>query len=424
MLRLVLAVVLGLAASAQAGTTIQVPQDVGTIQAAVDQAQAGDTVAISPGLYRENVVVTTGGITLQGSKATVDGAYAGACLTVQADMVTVIGLDFADGVGGIELTGSGARLVGVTVYGSADFGIRLAGTGTVENCRVSDCLGAGLVVETPDASGPLTLLTDNHLRRCGTGLVASRGPFLVDRNLASGNGGDGLHLTTTLGDDLSVPTWVTRNRSLGNGGAGLRVDDGVGGIRVIHDNDLLDNGVGLDLTSAVSGIVVTRNDVKRNRAGGAFLRGSGMLVEKNRIGRNTLAGLVVLSAGESLVGDNEITGNRLQANGGDGLRIASSGNTVRKNLASDNAGDGLQVAAGLKANWLIDNVLKQNRHDGLDNWATGTVILGNTSKDNLGADIAGLGNGDGTVAGTSGGNSVKDGTGLASLQELELETLE
>jgi parallel beta-helix repeat protein len=254
--------------------------------------------------------------------------------------------------------------------------------------------------------------------------VASRGPFLVDRNLAAGNGGDGLHLVIAEGDAPSEPTWVTRNRSLDNGGAGLRVDDGVGGIRVIHDNDLLDNGVGLDLSSAVAGIVVTRNDVKRNRAGGAFLRGSGMLVKQNRIGRNTLVGLVVLSGGEGLDGDNEIAGNKLQANGGDGLRIASNGNVVRNNLASDNAGDGLQVGAGLKANWLIDNVLKQNRHDGLDNWATGTLIFANTSKDNLGADIAGVGDGKGTVSGVSGGNSVKDGTGLASVQELELETLD
>jgi Right handed beta helix region len=423
MLRPVLAIVLGLAASAQAGTTLHVPQDVGSIQAAVDLAKAGDIVAVSPGWYRENVTVTTNGITLQGSKATLDGDYAGACLTVQADMVTVIGLGFANGVGGIELTGGGARLIDLSVFGSADFGIRFTGTGTVEKCRVFDCLGTGLVVETPDASGPLTLLTDNQLRRCGMGLLATRGPFLVDRNLAAGNGGDGLHLVMPTGETPSEPTWVTRNRSIGNGAAGLRVIDGVGGIRVILNNDLLDNGVGLDLTSSVAGTVVNRNDVKRNRFGGAFLRGSGMLVERNRIGRNSLVGLVVLSAGEGVEGNNEILSNKLQANGGDGLRIASNGNLVRKNLATDNAGDGLQVSAGLKANWLIDNTLKQNGHDGLDNWATGTVIFANTSKDNVGADIAGLGDGGGTVAGPSGGNSVKDGTGLASLQELELETL-
>lgn len=49
------------------GRTLRVPQDYATIQAAIDAAQAGDTILITGGVYNENVTITKGGITLQGT---------------------------------------------------------------------------------------------------------------------------------------------------------------------------------------------------------------------------------------------------------------------------------------------------------------------------------------------------------------------
>jgi plastocyanin len=48
------------------GTTIRVPKDAATIQAAVDAAEPGGLVLISPGVYREAVVVTTPFLTIRG----------------------------------------------------------------------------------------------------------------------------------------------------------------------------------------------------------------------------------------------------------------------------------------------------------------------------------------------------------------------
>jgi Right handed beta helix region len=54
------------AAGATAGTTIVVSPGQ-SIQAAVNQAQPGDTVLVKPGVYHQAVLITTDGITLRGS---------------------------------------------------------------------------------------------------------------------------------------------------------------------------------------------------------------------------------------------------------------------------------------------------------------------------------------------------------------------
>lgn len=69
---------------------LQVPGSHATIQAAVRAARPGDLILIGPGLYREEVVVTTSGITLRGRDRTrviIDGGFK------RANGVKVLGAD-------------------------------------------------------------------------------------------------------------------------------------------------------------------------------------------------------------------------------------------------------------------------------------------------------------------------------------------
>src|SRR3954447_3173300 len=66
----------------------------GSIQAAVDQAQPCDWVLVPPGVYRENVVVTTPDVHVRGQNrnaVVVDGRHANGVngIEVQADGVTI-----------------------------------------------------------------------------------------------------------------------------------------------------------------------------------------------------------------------------------------------------------------------------------------------------------------------------------------------
>ncbi len=44
-----------------------------SIQAAIDRARPGDTVDVAPGFYRENLTITTDGVTLRGAGASPRG---------------------------------------------------------------------------------------------------------------------------------------------------------------------------------------------------------------------------------------------------------------------------------------------------------------------------------------------------------------
>ena len=147
-----------LTGAANAGSTMNVLPDYASIQAAVSAAQPGDSVVVSAGSYRENVILTTSSITLGGRKVTIDGACAGTCLAVQADDVTVTGITFANGGsltaegaqgGGLDHVGTGANISQCVARVCADFGIKLTGTGDTSDSLITGCLGPGWTERWP-----------------------------------------------------------------------------------------------------------------------------------------------------------------------------------------------------------------------------------------------------------------------------------
>jgi parallel beta-helix repeat protein len=103
--------------------------------------------------------------------------------------------------------------------------------------------------------------------------------------------------------------------------------------------------------------------------------------------------------------------------------VASTGNEILGNSLKGNGGDGIELRAGSDNCRIADNKVLASLHDGLDNSGLNTVIAGNTSKANGGADLAGAGNGTGTVqlVGST-GNKVGDDSDLVAFTTLgELE---
>lgn len=112
------------------GTTIRVPADAATIQAAVDRARPGDLVLVSPGVYREAVTIETDDVVLRGldrNRTILDGEFQ------REDGVKVVG---AGGVvvenltarnftaNGFYWTGAtGYRGSYLTAYRNGDYGI-------------------------------------------------------------------------------------------------------------------------------------------------------------------------------------------------------------------------------------------------------------------------------------------------------------
>lgn len=145
-LGLLAGVVLVQTAQAQAGRTITVAPDgpVSTIGAAVVQAQAGDTVRVMTGTYREPTIVVDKPLVIEGQNgAVVDGAGEKKTLVhVQADNVTIRGLElkdvatsFVDDLAAIKVTESRDCVIEHNRIEQGFFAIWI---GKSEDCRIAN----------------------------------------------------------------------------------------------------------------------------------------------------------------------------------------------------------------------------------------------------------------------------------------------
>ncbi|PJZ70315.1 plastocyanin [Leptospira perolatii] len=112
------------------GTTRRVPGQYPTIQNAVDASQPGDMVLVEPGVYYEEVVVTTPSITIRGTdrnKVIIDGQFqrGNGVMVVGADGVAVENMTARNAtLNGFFWTGvTGYRASYLTAYNNGDYGI-------------------------------------------------------------------------------------------------------------------------------------------------------------------------------------------------------------------------------------------------------------------------------------------------------------
>ncbi len=118
------------------GTTLRVPDDHPTIQAAVDAAAPGDMVLISPGVYNEGVIVQTDNLVIRGldrNEVIIDGEFTrDNGIKVFSDGVAVENLTVRNNTGnGLFFTGdyasdyvlTGYRASYITAYNNGDYGI-------------------------------------------------------------------------------------------------------------------------------------------------------------------------------------------------------------------------------------------------------------------------------------------------------------
>ncbi|HEX2048943.1 MAG TPA: right-handed parallel beta-helix repeat-containing protein [Acidimicrobiales bacterium] len=164
-----------------------------------------------------------------------------------------------------------------------------------------------------------------------------------------------------------------------------------------------DSGVAIE---GGSGNTVTRTYLRGNRGTGDYGEGvlvfnsTGNTITFNKIENNgPYSGVSLLVAENNLVQDNEIVNNNMSTTNTSGIRlenigrVASNGNTIRRNVVQGSALDGIQLFAGASRNTVATNYVIGNNRDGITAFAgsTGNVIEGNQVHNNGFGPIPGNG---------------------------------
>lgn len=336
----VAASVLGAAPSA-AATSLHMVFPGQSVQAAIDAARPGDTVFLTPGVFRESVRITTSGLTLRGSGRT----------TVLMPAATPTG-----------------------ACATAGHGLCVEGT------------GAAPVKDTAVRSLTLAGFKKN-------GLWASRTDRLSVRGVTAENNGQ-----WGIATERSIHGVLRGNTARGNGDAGVFVANTVDteqgatdtGGTVIRDNLLTGNRIGVTVRR-LRNLVVEHNDITTNCAGVFVVgdeskpRAGALTVRGNHVHENNSycpktprlpflqgSGIVLTGAEETRVTQNLVVGNQ-------GASPLSGGIVLFKSL----------VGALNERNTVSGNVVHGNTPADLVDGDTGT---GNTFAANLcaGSRPAGL----------------------------------
>jgi len=249
----------------QADHVLNVPDEYGTIQAAIDASVDGDTVLVAPGTYYENIDFIGKAISVIGSpdnpsEVVIDGSGNGAAVTLRSG------------------ESEGAVLTGFTITGGSGSGIycaysrnpKLTSLNIIGN---SGDLGGGIHCFGSDIEMEKLRIIDNTANSSGGGLFLQRGDYtlsdvVIYGNTVSGGGGGG---GIWFGGEAQYRAYlnirnavISNNSARESAGGGLAI--GVTTTTQIINSTICYNeaslGGGIDLNAGLySGSVTMVNDI-------------------------------------------------------------------------------------------------------------------------------------------------------------------
>ncbi|NYT01558.1 MAG: copper-binding protein [Methanosarcinales archaeon] len=329
---LLIAVCIGWAATATAAGS--------NLQSIIDAANPGQTITVSPGTYEKITVKKSLKIIAEGAAIAAGGSEA--CISVEANDVTISGFTVTGGLYGIRLQ---------NVRGC-----------TITNNTAIYCQQPGIALLNSDDN----LVAYNNASFNGIvgegwyGIYLSKSSNnLVLNNVASGNGAYGVHTSTSCNNNT------------------------------IRGNILERNMYGLYMFTDCANNLIEENRMTWNTNSGMDIRFN---CHDNRIVNNTINDNVV--AGVSLLksGNNVISGNDIARNGKYGIQIQGEGgsNTVTSNsVMSSQTGIYLESSENqVFGNRFLDNVV-QTQDRGSNQWTAPYPAGGNYWGDYAGEDSMG-----------------------------------
>jgi len=347
------------------GTTLHVPKDHATIQAAIDQATAGDTILVAAGTYRQRIRLKAG-ITLRSA-----GDDARGKLGLQRAEATILDGGGTKGEGPGVAMAEAATLDGFTVtnvgtYDDAEWNKHHATQGNEqphEHIGQPGTAGIGVLGVTCTVRNNIV----HHIGYTGIAIQGEPGKRCAPRilhNICHRNMGGG------IGSMRGSTAHIEANLCFQNFYAGIGHE---GASPSVIDNVCYENiraGIGISEGACP---VVRGNKCSRNRRAGIGIRtGSDTrpIVEDNDCEQNDMAGIGCEEECQPLLRNNRCVENKLAGIGcRENARPTIVGNLCSKNKAAGigfdtcEAGradvlnnrllDNAQVAIGIHAGWKV-----------------------------------------------------------------------
>jgi len=229
------------------GNTWYVPDQFGTIQAAINASSDGDTIIVRPGTYYENIDFAQGGapkaVTVRSEfgpdVATIDGGQAGSVVTFHSGAETdslLIGFTITNGGYGVYCGNSSPTITDNVITANTSFGIR--------------------------GSNGSAMITYNIIsNNWDSGIYYSNGSPTISNNIIIGNsGGTGAGIRCQYSTAIINNNCITGNSATYNGG-GIYEGGGSSASTIINNtisgNTANDSGGGIYLSTSSSTITNT-----------------------------------------------------------------------------------------------------------------------------------------------------------------------
>ena len=222
----------------------QVPEEFGTIQAAIDASESGDTVLVGPGTYLENLVLHgvggADGIHLKSvggpGVTTIDGGFQGPVIKVIWSKFAISGFSI---VNGFELIGPFKLGYGISCFGSeVAIDDNVIASNNAAGVRISSCVAASISFNSITANGL-------------TGIEVSDNPNHV---FISGNSIDGnaTGIALSSGAQAMIDSNTISHCYASASGNALNVQSGSSA--TFTNNVVSDNAISVDATVMVQGL--------------------------------------------------------------------------------------------------------------------------------------------------------------------------
>jgi len=338
-----------------------VPQELPTIQAAVDVCLPGDTILVSAGTYAEAVVVTgASGLLIQGKgKVVIDPPDdSDALVLVGCTDVTVKRVRAAGAVNGFTLTGcTGGALLKCHAQDLTGSGIVLDDCSgvTVDKCTIEDAAVDGIALGATELLPSFAcLVSRNRVYRTGDeGVHVSADDTVVLHNLIVESTGDGIRLET---EPPSARNVVDRNKVVRSGGQGIVVQ---GEDHELHENTVLEStDTGVRAREATNCILEECRVVRCATSGIVVTDGSSLVYVLESVVKDAGENGIEVGSNEAVVG-----GSRCLGAGHDGYLIAGHYGAYTANIAKGSMSNGFEILGG--SNTLMLNIGKCST-DGFD----------------------------------------------------------